>query len=248
MADFSRIMEHPDKDEIVSKVMTGVPPKDIVQWLKLKYPDKEQSHLRLPATLLQELSDGPFMDYYNQFNNDLALVKKGQSSKLNKKLAESLVNNKTYAERLQEIAEEEINLKKIMANNILIMQDRAIQVFDTIQENPKGYKADYALIKWFDTLFNAMEKYDKHANNAPDQIIQHNITVQTVEQHTAILQEAIRETLAEMDVVYSMSFMDKLGKKLEELQGPVMSSPKDRHKDLKILNDTISDITEKNKK
>ena len=35
--DFSKVLDHPDQDEIISKLMAGVTPKDINEWLKLKY-------------------------------------------------------------------------------------------------------------------------------------------------------------------------------------------------------------------
>ena len=55
-ADFSKILLHPDKDEIISKIMTGVSHKNIADGLKLQYPDKEQGHLRISAALLLFLS------------------------------------------------------------------------------------------------------------------------------------------------------------------------------------------------
>jgi len=32
-----KILEHPDKDEIISKLVIGITPKDIHDWLSAKY-------------------------------------------------------------------------------------------------------------------------------------------------------------------------------------------------------------------
>lgn len=220
--DFSIILDHPDKDSIISKLMTGVDPKDIYQWLKLKYTDKSQKHLLISIKLLQDFSKSQYTNFFTQFSDDLTLIKE---DKLDKKISESLFNNKTYRERLNEYAEKKINIEEVYMNAIHIMTDRIIQVFDKIQENPGGTKNDYALIKWFEVLQNAVEKYDKHKNVAPDQIIQNNYTIQYIDQTNAIFAEAFRETLAEMDPEASLQLMEKFSEKLRKLKKPMEEKP-----------------------
>ena len=41
--DYSIILNHPLNQEIISKLITGTDPKEINQWLKLKYPNKEDA-------------------------------------------------------------------------------------------------------------------------------------------------------------------------------------------------------------
>lgn len=220
--DFSSILQHPDKDEIISKLMTGVDPKDVNQWLKLKYTDKSQKHLHISIKLLLDFSKSQYTNFFTQFTDDLASVKE---DKLDQKMAESLLNNKTYRDRLNEYADKKINIEEVYVNAIHIMTDRIIQVFDKIQENPGGTKADYALIKWFEVLQNAVEKYDKHKNVAPDQIIQHNFTVQYIDQTNAIFAEVFRETLAEVDPELSLLLMEKFTEKLKRLKPPPEDKP-----------------------
>ena len=35
--DYSKLTDHPDFEDIVSKLTSGVKPKDVRDWLKLKY-------------------------------------------------------------------------------------------------------------------------------------------------------------------------------------------------------------------
>lgn len=220
--DFSKLLEHPDKDEVISKLISGVKPKDISDWLKLKYPDKEQSHLKLSTKLLKDFIDNN-INLYNTLQEDVANLKEGKQQ--NKKIAESLLNNKTYRERLNEIADNEVDIKKVISDVVFLIRERIEQYWDKMQDNPSNLKPDYGLIKWFEILLNACEKFDKIVNRAPDQVIQHNITMTAVDRHTAIFQDVIREVLAEMEPEAAFLFMEKLREKLELLKPPEEERP-----------------------
>lgn len=248
--DFSNLLEHPDKEEIISKLLGGTDPKEVFQWLKVKYPEKKQSHLRLTLKLLQEFTKSQYVDAYKQYKDDINNIKSGSSDKINKKISATLLNNKTYHERLNEIADKELNIRKILVGTIMMIQDRAIQIFDKIQENPEAItKAEYALIKWIEQLLSSVEKYEKLINQAPDQIIQHNFTIQYVDQQAAVFQEVIRELLAEMDPEISMKFMEKLSVKLSRLKPPTPDQPltlDQRVKEAEIIGElTFKDFSEK---
>lgn len=223
VADFSKILSHPDKDEIISKLVTGIKPKDVSDWLKLKYTDKEQGHLRVSSKILQEFVENN-LDLYNVLQNDISGVKQDK-----KEISDSLKNNKTYQERIVEIADKELDIKRLLIETGHIIRQRVEQVFDKIQENPQNFKPDYTLIKWLETLLSFTDKYQKIVNEAPDTVVQHNVNIQIVEQHTIMLQDAIRETMAEVDSDMAFNFLEKLNAKMSLLQCPqhqVMSQDK----------------------
>lgn len=223
VADFSKILSHPDKDEIISKLVTGIKPKDVSDWLKLKYTDKEQGHLRVSSKILQEFVENN-LDLYNVLQNDISGVKQDK-----KEISDSLKNNKTYQERIVEIADKELDIKRLLIETGHIIRQRVEQVFDKIQENPQNFKPDYTLIKWLETLLSFTDRYQKIVNEAPDTVVQHNVNIQIVEQHTIMLQDAIRETMAEVDSDMAFSFLEKLNAKMSLLQCPqpqVMSQDK----------------------
>lgn len=220
MSDFSNILNHPDSQEIVAKLLDGEDPKAISDWLKVKYPDKKQAHLRLTIKLLQDFSKSQYADYYKQFQTDLVTVKSGEGQ-LNKTIAASLLNNKTYQERINEIADKELDLRKMMIGIALMCQDRAIQLFDKIQENP-GFvgKAEYALIKWIEQFLGTIEKYDKVINKAPDQIIQHNHSIQYIEKQTAMMQDALFKVISELDPDNCLGLSEKFTQQLLKMKAP----------------------------
>lgn len=240
VADFSKLLDHPDKDEIISKLITGISPKDISDWLKLKYSDqKTQGHLRLSSKMLKDFIDNN-LDLYKTLQNDIVGAKNGQTPP--KDIADSLKNNKTYKERLNELADQEIDIKKIMVETIFLIKQRIEQVFDKVQENPQNLKPDYALIKWFEILLSASEKFQKIVNEAPDMVVQHNHSVQMVEQHTAILQDAIREVMLETDSQMAFLFMEKLNAKMINLQEPTQQiiSPEKRLAEVQVISTKVN--------
>jgi hypothetical protein len=44
MAD-SKILNHPDREEIIQKLLGGISPNNVCKWLEEKYPDEKQHHI-----------------------------------------------------------------------------------------------------------------------------------------------------------------------------------------------------------
>lgn len=220
--NFDKLIDHPKATEVISKLVSGIKPRDIAEWLKLEYPNKDQSHLRLSSSYLNDfLSQN--LDLYATLKKDIGAVKSGEPDK---KISASLKNNKTYQDRLAEMAGTEIDIKKLMINTGIVIETRLEQFYDKIQQNPENTKQDYALIKYFELLLNFAERYNKIINQAPDQIIQHNVTVQVMDQYVAVLQDCIRSTLAEIDPDAAFLFMEKFNEKLPKLQLPEVQPTK----------------------
>lgn len=247
--DYSKLLAHPNKDEIISKLVNGIKPTDVSDWLKLKYPDaKEQNHLRLPLALLKDFIENN-LDLYEAVKQDIKLAK---NNKLDKQIAASLKNNTTYQERIVEAANSEIDIRKLINEAGIIIRTRIEQYFDRMQENPGNLKPDYGLMKWFDVLLNYVEKYDKIINKSPDQVIQHNVTVQVMDKYVSMMQNCIRDTLAEIDSDAAFLFMEKFNENLNKLNLPdsytQQPEPKmnieKRMVEAKILSGKISDEQE----
>lgn len=241
--DFSNILSHPDKGEILSKMMTGKDPKDINQWLKLRYPDKGQKHLIISVKQLQDFSKSQYTEFYNQYSQEIT-TNIQQGGTLDKKIANSLLNNKTFQERLTEHALKEISVRERFLSLDLLIRDRVEQLFDKIQEDPGSWKADYVLLKWVEQYLSLIDKYDKSQNNRPDQLIQHNYTVQYINQQTAAMQEAFKEVLAEVDPDLALMIIDKMSEKLNKIKPPqeatvVAGNVDDRLNEIKNIEDSI---------
>lgn len=245
-ADFSKILEHPDCDEIISKLTHGILPKDVGDWLKIKYSEKNQSHLRLSNKLLKDFLEG-HLDLSKDIQQDILAAKTGQQ--MQKKVAASLKNNKTYQERIHEVADEvankELDIYRFMGELVVIGKARIEQYFDKMQSNPENLKPDYGLMKWIDSFGALCERYDKMVNEKPDQIIQHNVTIQVVDQYVALIQDTVKETLAEFEPERAFQFMERLSERMAAVEIPPELRPISQDKRLaeaKIISETAAKL------
>jgi len=235
-SDFSKIINHPEKDSIISRLVSGDPPEMVSEYLKVKYPGKDQVHLRIPITILKEFSQ-KYLDRYKFMEK---LVEDQKNGQISDEISKSLINNKTWRDRVAEFADKEIDLKQKIQQLVIIIEARAEQIFDKLQENPLPSKHDYILIQYLEKLIMACEKADKIVNERPDSVVQHNITVQMVEQQSAFIQEAIRDVLQEMDPEFSAKFLERLSARLQNMDtsASVKVKPLQFNKDVKRLLDS----------
>jgi hypothetical protein len=212
----TKILEHPDKDEIISKLIIGVEPKEINEWLKFKYINVHESKFILTEKLVKTFKD-EYLNIYNDIKEDL-IKSKNSINNLEDEINLSIKGNKKYKETIMGLAGKELDVKNIIIDMIRKIEFRANQVFDNIQEDPDNFKADRILIEWFDKLGTILEKYHKLVLGAPDQVIQHNITVQVIDQHIAVFHDTIKEILSVIDLETSMLFMEKFEQNISKLK------------------------------
>lgn len=246
MSDFSLLTDHPDYEDIICEIAKGLSPKDISQKLKIKYSEKNQKHLQLSQKLIQDFVDKHAnLDLY--LKKDVLAFKNKDSNLTDYKIAASLKDNKTYMERVEQLADTKIDIKKMIAELVFTCKERMVQVFDDIQQNPLNTRKDYVLLKYFETLFNATEKFDKIVNESPDQVIQINIQNQVTESLVVIFQEAIRETLTHIDPESALLFMGIFTEKFNALKLPkqVVSTPETYEAEAKLLREVIIPKLEK---
>ena len=238
-----KILEHPDKDEIISKLLIGVPTKDIHEWLAAKYTNISEAKFVIADKSLKAFQDN-FLDVYSMIKADvaktqLAIITGGESE-----LQLAVQDNITYKNVMLAQATNELDIKKILGTAIATIEIRCMQIFDQIQNDPNiiNTREERLHLEYFDRLGGMLEKYSKYVLGSPDQIVQHQVTVQHIDQHVSLLQEAIRETLAEMDLESSLRFMEIFGEKMAKFKLPTEKEIQTDQKltEVKVLNEKIN--------
>ena len=240
MADFAKIIDHPEKTAIISKLVSGESPKVVSKYLKDKYPKPDEAHLRVPATTLQEFLD----TYANHHGYVKKIVQRDADSKMDKKIHESLMDTRAWKERVVEGVEKEINYLDKLHNVLTILVTRAEQIFDMIQGDPENSRNDYVFTKYMELLMLAIEKGDKIKNDRPDVRIEHTYTVQMVEQQSFAFQEAIRRVLERLGPEYSSLFMDLLKEEMEKMD-PRQLNPAPTQKDVERERESLEKLAVK---
>jgi len=239
-----KILQHPDKDEIISKLIIGVSCKEVNDWLKNKYTNVSESKFVISEKLIKSFQDN-YLDIYNILKDDFAKTKTAINSSTEQQLELSVRNNTVYKSKMIELASKEINIKDMIKNLCVAIETRLSQVFDAIQDDPNNIntRIDRLLIEYADTLGTLLEKYYKIVENGPDQIVQHNITLQAVDQHISVFHDVIKEVLSKMDIETSMYFMEVFNEKMSKLKMPSEShkvTTEERLIETQLISETIN--------
>lgn len=239
----TKILQHPDKDEIISKLVIGISAKDIHDWLKSKYTNVSEAKFVVAEKSIKSFQDN-YLDIYNLIQEDLAKSKSALATSTEEQLALSVQNNPTYKSKMLELAGKELDIRQIVTNLCVAIESRLAQVFDEIQEDPRNIntRVDRLLIDYAEVLGNILEKYYKFTEVPVTQTVQHNVNVQVTE-HISVFHDVIKEVLSQMDLETSLYFMEVFTEKMNKLKPPSDKEAPNtemRLAEAKLLNETIN--------
>ena len=239
-----KILDHPDKDEIIAKLVLDYSAKDIHDWLAAKYTNVSEAKFVVAEKSVKTFKDS-YLDVYNMIQEDIVKTKQAVVTSTEDQLELAIKNNPTYKSKMLELAGQEIDVRKIVAHLCVAIETRLGQVFDEIQEDPRNIntRIDRVLIEYGELLGGLLEKYYKFTENPADISIQHNVTLQVVDQHISVFHDVIREILSQLDLESSMLFMELFNEKMAKLKPPAPDQAPNTDMKLaeaKLLNETIN--------
>jgi hypothetical protein len=239
-----KILDHPDKDEIISKLVIGQPIKDIYDWLKSKYTNVSEIKFVVSEKSLKSFQEN-YLDIYTLIQEDLIKTKSAIAAGTEQQLELAVKNNTAYKSIMMETANKQLDVNETVARLAVAIETRFAQVFDEIQEDPRNIntKVDRLLIDYAEVFGNLLEKCYKFNEAPADQIIQHNVTLQVVDQHISVFHDVIKEVLAQVDLETSMYFMEVWNEKMSKLKAPDKEAAPNidmQLADAKLLSETIN--------
>lgn len=240
-----QILEHPDKDEVISKLLSGISIPDIHEWLEAKYTNVGESKFVLSNKTISTFQKD-YLDFYSKVKEDASKTKTNLTAE--EELRLEVQGSPQYHKSLAQYVNSEIDVKVIVKKLVANMEIRAAQVFDQIQEDPRNVKMDRTLIEWFNALTVILEKYDTILTGTPEQInIQNNINIQVVDQHINVVYNVIKEILSKLDYDTSLLFIEMFNDEMKKLKSEEkMIVPVDtRLNEARVLNEVISTKLEK---
>ena len=214
------ILDHPNKDEILSKLIQGVSCDDIHEWLDAKYGALQHStSLVISSVGLSDFKEN-FLEYTVRIRDDLEKTAKLRDKDRNpaEEVLTTLQNNPEYNEKLVEHLEKEINIKEKMISLFEMAEQRITQVYQQIQQNPTSFKGDRVLLDWFDKIGMHLQRYHEIVLAVPETTVNNNVTINIIDEQATKIQNAIRATLSHMDNDASMQLIDIFTKEHENLK------------------------------
>lgn len=238
-----KILDHPDKDEIISKLVIGISSKDIHDWLSSKYTNVSEKKFVISDKSIKSFQTN-YLDIYSMIQEDIVKSKTALDTNTEEALALSVQDNPTYKSKMMELASKEIDIRKMVANLCVAIETRVGQVFDEIQEDPRNIntRIDRLLIDYADALGSILEKYYKFTEEPTNQVINNTVTLNVMDQHISVFHDVIKEVLSQMDLETSLYFMEVFNEKMAKLKPPPENVPQNtevRLAEAKVLNETI---------
>src|SRR5271166_4744415 len=132
-----KILDHPDKDEIIAKLVLDYSAKDIHDWLAAKYTNVSEAKFVVAEKSVKTFKDS-YLDVYNMIQEDIVKTKQAVVTSTEDQLELAIKNNPTYKSKMLELAGQEIDVRKIVAHLCVAIETRLGQVFDEIQEDPRN--------------------------------------------------------------------------------------------------------------
>lgn len=239
-----KIIDHPDKDEIISKLIIGQSIKDIHDWLSSKYTNVSETKFVIAEKSLKSFQEN-YLDIYTMIQDDLVKTKSAISSNTEDQLELSVKNNTAYKSIMLETANKQLDVRSTIHNLCIAIETRLSQVFDEIQEDPRNIntKVDRLLIDYTEVLGNILEKYYKFTESPADMVVNHNVTLQVVDQHITVFHDVIKRVLSQVDLETSMYFMEEFNKEMTKLKAPDRDAPPNvdtQLAEVRLLSETIN--------
>jgi hypothetical protein len=214
-----KILKHPDREEIIKKLINGESVKQIEAWLRKKYPRTKRLHVSY-MTLQKFRSKN-----LNIKGDLLEEVKKAKSeyeqTSLDSQLKDLTTGSNAYQEKINEIASKELDVTRRLLEMDKIISSR-IEYYYNILAAGGNIKHDKIFIEYISMLKSIMQDWKKYVEGFADQKIEHNVNVQVVNTQVSILKEIVFETLQEMSPELVPVFIDKINRRLS---GMDTSSP-----------------------
>src|SRR5271166_298041 len=107
-----KINQHPDKDEILAKLITlSMSPKDVSDWLKSKYSNVNDKKFLISENSLKTFQKD-YLDVYKLIQEDIAKTKTAVANSDEDELALSVQNSSAYKSRMLSLANSELDVRK----------------------------------------------------------------------------------------------------------------------------------------
>jgi len=241
---YKKILEHPDKDEIISKLVIGQPPQDIHDWLKVKYTNVSEKKFVLGEAALKTFQTN-YLDFYNDILQDIQKTKTAIAAGTSDSIDLAVKNNPAYEDAMIKLATGELNVDQMMAKMAVNVEVRISQLFDVIQSDPNNIntKIDRLLVDYAEMFSGVLDKYYKWKESQANQTIHSSVTLQVVDQHISVFHDVIKEVLSQMDLESSFYFMEIFNEKMSKLKMPdsgSIATPEMKLAEAKVLNETIN--------
>jgi hypothetical protein len=210
----SKVLRHPDKEDIIARLISGDSVKEIDSWLKSKYPRKKRLHISY-MTLQKFRSENLNLrgEVLEDIKNKRSEVDKASVAAEAKMIIE---NSSAYQDKINEIASNEMDVTRRLLEMESLVNSRIKYYYDLLN-NGGTLREDKIFLEYISALKGIMQDWKKYIEGVADQKIEHNVNVSVVHDHAEVLKSAVLDVLNEMSPELVGVFIDRVSSRMRNL-------------------------------
>lgn len=214
-----KILNHPDREKIIERLLAGESLKDIELWIQKKYPRSKRLHISYMS--LQRFRSH-HLNLKGQVLEDIK-TKKLEEDKKNSELEAQLIikTSSAYQQKINEIASNELDVTRRLLELDKLISARIESYFNLVQGGNLNSKSDEVLLQYINTMRALLGDWKKYIEGFADKKVEHNVNINIINEQTKILKESVLDVLREMDPRLIPIFVDKVDYKMKSLTGDV---------------------------
>nr|BDD46213.1 hypothetical protein 45 [bacterium] len=208
----NKVLRHPDKEEIIKKLLDGESVKSVDAWLKDKYP--KRSTLHVSYVTLQKFRKehldlhGEVLDAVKNARIDAEKDAASTEAKL------IVAQSSSYQQKINEIAEAELDVSRKLREMDALVSSRLEFYYNSLAAGQGDLKHDKVFIEYLNMYKGILQDWKKYIDGVADKTIEHNININVVNEQVNILKGVVFEVLRELDPALIPIFIEKVNRKM----------------------------------
>ena len=211
-----KVLNHPDKEELIRKLLEGDSVKEVEGWLREKYPRRKRLHVSYMT--LQK-----FRAEHLNLKGDVLDDIKNRRHEIDKESIDAetkmvIHNSSAYQQKIDQIASNKLDVSKRLLEMDSLINSR-LEFYYNLLENGGTLKEDKIFIEYINTMKGLMQDWKKYVEGVADKRVEHNININVVNEQARILKETVIEVLSEISPDLITIFVERLDVKTRVLNG-----------------------------
>ena len=210
----NKVLNHPDKEDIIRKLLEGESVKEVERWLTQKYPRTKRLHVSY-MTLQKFRTEN--LNLKGEVLEDI----KNKRSEIDRQSSEAeakmIINNSSaYKQKINEIASSELDVTRRLLELDALVNSRIEYYFNLLQQGG-SIREDKIMLEYINTMKSLMQDWKKYIEGFADKKIEHNININVINEQARILREAVMEVLRELNPELTYNFINSLDLKMRQI-------------------------------
>jgi hypothetical protein len=208
----NKVLNHPEREEIIKKLVSGDSLKSVEEWLKKKHPRTPRlqiSYMTLQKFRKEHLHiEGEVLDKIKQARRE-----QGQESEELEARA-IIVASSAYQDKINEIVSNELDANRKLLEMSALIGARMEYYFNSLNQG-SNIQQDKMFLDLVNAQRGLVQDWKKFVEGVADKKIEHNINVSVINEQVTVIKSIVFEVLQEMSPELIPVFVEKVNSRLE---------------------------------